>query len=97
MNLRVIAAIALLVIATALGAGLGPAAAQDGGDLNCGDPGTSHNMPVDPNNDPNNLDANNDGIGCEDASVFGGAGGVTSPSGQTTPAAPVEAQPTFTG
>jgi hypothetical protein len=46
-------------------------AGAQGVDLDCGDPGTSHNMPIDPNNDPYRLDDDNDGIGCEDGSVFG--------------------------
>jgi Excalibur calcium-binding domain len=38
-----------------------PALAQD---LNCGDPGVGSNMPASAA-DPNNLDADNDGIACE--------------------------------
>lgn len=44
-------------------------------DLDCGDEGTFHNMPVTPD-DPHGLDADGDGLGCEDASVFpGGSAG----------------------
>ena len=52
-------------------------------DLDCGDPGTTANMPV-PADDPHGLDADDDGIGCEAA--------VIAPA-----AAPVVAQPTYTG
>ena len=69
--------------------GASPSGAQT--DLDCGDPGTSHNMPVDPNNDPNGLDADHDGIGCEDGSVFG----ETPPA--AAPAEPVVEAPDFTG
>jgi hypothetical protein len=58
----------LMVAATCtLFVGLSPAGATD---LNCGDPGTSHNMPVGPD-DPHGLDGDGDGLGCEDPSVFG--------------------------
>ena len=40
-----------------------PALAQD---LNCGDPGVGSNLPASAA-DPNNLDADNDGIACETA------------------------------
>jgi hypothetical protein len=92
---------AAIVASVAIVAGLAvaiPATAQEG-DLNCGDPGTFHNMPVDPNNDPNNLDADDDGIGCEDPSVFDG--GTEAPpadtGGTAEPAEPVEEDPDFTG
>jgi hypothetical protein len=52
-------------------------------DLDCGDPGTSPGMPV-PADDPHDLDADDDGIGCEAAP--------TAPA-----AAPIVAQPTYTG
>jgi hypothetical protein len=96
MRLRMTAAIALLIAAVALGIGLAPVAAQDGGDLDCGDPGTSPNMPVDPNNDPHGLDDDDDGVGCEDPNAFGG-GTAPAPAGESEPATPVEAEPTFTG
>jgi hypothetical protein len=60
-------------------------------DLDCGDPGTSHNMPVDPNNDPNRLDADNDGLGCEDPGAFGDA------PPAAAPAVPQPGEPDFTG
>lgn len=59
---------AVLVTAAASLLMITPAAAQTG-DVDCGDPGTSPNMPIDPNNDPNGLDADHDGIGCEDDSA----------------------------
>jgi hypothetical protein len=90
---------ALLMIGTS------PSGAQ--ADLDCGDPGTSHNMPIDPNNDPNGLDADNNGIGCEDASVFGDAPAPSTdpappapepePSDTAAPAVPQPGEPTFTG
>jgi LPXTG-motif cell wall-anchored protein len=49
----------------------GPATAQE--DLNCGDPGVGVNIPLDPNNDPNDFDRDGDGIGCE----ISGADGAT--------------------
>jgi hypothetical protein len=46
-----------------------------GGDLlNCADI-TERNFAIDPNNDPNNFDGDNDGIGCE----TGALGGITEP------------------
>lgn len=63
-------------------------AAAGGDDLNCGDPGTSHNMPIDPNNDPHNLDGDDDGVGCEDPSAF--------PTTTTTTTAAVPATTTTT-
>jgi hypothetical protein len=46
-----------------------------GGDLlNCADI-TERNFAIDPNNDPNNFDGDNDGIGCE----TGAGGEVTEP------------------
>ena len=65
--------------------GASPGAAQ--ADLNCGDPGTFHNMPVPPD-DPNGLDADGNGIGCEDDSVFGGE-----PTTPPTDAPPVTEAP----
>jgi hypothetical protein len=66
------------------------AAGDDDDVLNCGDPGTSPNMPIDPANDPNNLDHDDDGIGCEDDDD-----GDDAPAAQPAPA--VEGQPDFTG
>jgi hypothetical protein len=90
---------ALLII------GVSPSGAQ--ADLDCGDPGTSHNMPIDPNNDPNGLDADNDGIGCEDASVFDGEPAPSTdpappapapePADTAAPAVPQPGEPDFTG
>jgi len=88
---------AAIAASVAIVAGLAvaiPATAQEG-DLNCGDPGTFHNMPVDPANDPNNLDADDDGIGCEDAAAFGGAAPEAPAEAPTAEA--VEAAPDFTG
>lgn len=67
------------------------AAADQSADIDCGDPGTSHNMPVGPD-DPHGLDADDDGVGCEDPSVFGGG-----PAPAAAPAEPLPAEPTFTG
>ena len=77
--------------------GASPSGAQ--ADLDCGDPGTFHNMPVDPNNDPNGLDADGNGIGCEDGSVFGDepTPPTSPPPAQASPAMPQPAEPTFTG
>jgi hypothetical protein len=80
-----------------------PSGAQED-DLNCGDPGTSLNMPVPPD-DPHGLDADGDGIGCEDPSAFANSGGsdtttttaVTPPAAAPAPAEPVEMEPSFTG
>lgn len=76
-------------------------------DLDCGDPGTSPNMSIDPNNDPHRLDDNNNGIGCEDPSVFEPEPSDPEPSAPPTPepqapsvaspAQPVERQPSYTG
>lgn len=87
------AAVAALVATAAV---IVPAAAQEGGDLDCGDPGTSHNMPIDPADDPHGLDADGDGIGCEDPAPFGGT---TEPAADdpAEPAAPVRRAPSFTG
>lgn len=86
-----------LAITAAVAVAAAPSGAQQQ-DLNCGDPGTSHNMPVGPD-DPHGLDDDNDGIGCEDPSAFG-SGGMTG-SGATPPTAPpaepVEGEPNFTG
>lgn len=87
-------------------------AGAQSGDLDCGDPGTSHNMPVPPD-DPHDLDDDGDGIGCENPDAFENGGG--SPTTQATtgpvpsapapqptptpppPADPVVADPNFTG
>ena len=55
----------MAAITTALLAGISPAGAED---LDCGDPGTSPNMSVGPD-DPNGLDRDHDGVGCEDPSA----------------------------
>ena len=84
-----------------------PALAQED-DLNCGDPGTFHNMPIEIGNDPHGLDADNDGMGCEDPSVFGEpapsepAPTEPAPSEPATdataaPVEPVVRRPSFTG
>jgi hypothetical protein len=92
---------AAIVASVAIVAGLAvaiPATAQEG-DLDCGDPGTSHNMPVEIGNDPHGLDDDQDGIGCEDPSAFDG--GTEAPpadtGGSAEPAEPVEEEPDFTG
>lgn len=79
-------------IATVLTLSASPAGAQ--GDLDCGDPGTSHNMQVGPD-DPNGLDADDDGVGCEDASVFDSAPApaTTAPAPAPAPDAPAEDAP----
>jgi hypothetical protein len=93
---RVGAAVVAAVAAVAVAFGT-PALAQEG-DLDCGDPGTSPNMTVGAE-DPNGLDADNDGIGCEEPADFGDGG--TAPAGDdggtVEPATPVEEEPTFTG
>jgi hypothetical protein len=71
----IVAAAAALSLATA------PAWAQTG-DLDCGDPGTYLNMPVPPD-DPNDLDRDGDGIGCDNPDDFG-------PDGQPVVDAPAE-------
>jgi hypothetical protein len=69
--------------------GAAPAGATD---LNCGDPGTFPNMPVEPG-DPHGLDRDGNGIGCEDDSAGGPT--VTEPPVTappvTEPAAPAPA------
>ena len=94
MQRRTTARVAGGVIGVALAVALvlaGPVVAQEG-DLDCGDPGTSPNMPVGPD-DPNDLDRDGDGIGCEDPPEFGEA-----TESDTAPAPePVVAEPTFTG
>lgn len=57
----------------------GPATAQE--DLDCGDPGVGVNIPLDPNNDPNDFDRDGDGIGCETS----GADGSTAATAQALP------------
>jgi hypothetical protein len=93
---RVVAAVVAAIAAVAVAFGA-PALAQDG-DLDCGDPGTSPNMAVGAD-DPNGLDADDDGIGCEDPAAFGDGG--TAPAGDddgmAEPASPVDGEPTFTG
>lgn len=59
-------------------------------DLDCGDPGTFHNIPVTPD-DPHGLDSDGDGLGCEDASVFPG-GSAGTPEATAPPIAPSGAQ-----
>jgi hypothetical protein len=104
---RVVAGVVAGVLAVAVLAVGAPALAQEG-DLDCGDPGTFHNMPVEIGNDPHGLDADGDGIGCEDPAAFGGAAptDTTAPladapaaddGGTAPPATPVERQPSFTG
>jgi hypothetical protein len=104
---RVVACVVAGVLAAAVLAVGAPALAQEG-DLDCGDPGTFHNMPVEPG-DPHGLDADGDGIGCEDPAAFGGgcaptdttappADALAADDGSTAPpATPVERQPSFTG
>ena len=75
----------LAVAATTAALLFAPSQAAATDDLNCGDPGTWHNMPVPVGNDPHQLDSNDDGIGCEDGSVFGPDG---QPVGATTTTAP---------
>ena len=67
----------MAAITTALLIGVAPAGAQD---LDCGDPGTSPNMSVEPG-DPHGLDRDGDGIGCEEE-----GGGSPSPAPATEPA-----------
>lgn len=103
MHVRRVIAAALGVAALTAAALVAPALGQEGGDLDCGDPGTFHNMPIEPGNDPHGLDADGDGIGCEDPAAFGGAAPEPAPEPEpeaepeSTPAAPVRGQPTFTG
>lgn len=80
---------AAVVAVVALMAGT-TAGAQEG-DLDCGDPGTSPNMPVDPG-DPHRLDDDGDGIGCEETGAPGDGSGTGA-----APAEPVVAEPQFTG
>lgn len=97
-----------LLAAATLSLTVAPASATD--DLNCGDEGTSHNMPIDPDNDPNNLDGNDDGVGCEDPSDFPTptTTATTAPPADDTPppaddnetpaaAAPIVDDPQYTG
>jgi hypothetical protein len=87
-----------LLMAAALSVGMliGPSPSGAQADLDCGDPGTSPNMPVDPNNDPHRLDDDDDGIGCEDPSASGGEPAPDAPA-EAPAAAPLPAEPTFTG
>lgn len=101
MRINKLIAAGVLLVASAAMFTVAPAGAQEG-DLNCGDPGTSHNMAVDPDNDPNNLDADNDGEGCEDPDVFDEAPSAPAPeepapAPEAPSAEPVEGSPTFTG
>lgn len=80
-------ATALLVAVTSLATAMSSTGAQEG-DLDCGDPGTHHNMPVPIDDDPHDLDRNNDGVGCEDPSVFGDT------SGSATTMSPAPTTPT---
>ncbi len=100
---RVVAGVVAGVLAVAVLAVGAPALAQEG-DLNCGDPGTFPNMPIEIGNDPHGLDADQDGIGCEDPTAFGGGGAptdtpapATDDGGTAEPATPVQRQPSFTG
>jgi hypothetical protein len=108
MHVQTRTAVATAVIAATLAGVVAlavPALAHEG-DLDCGDPGTFHNMPVQIGNDPHGLDANQDGIGCEDPAAFGGEAPSTpaepapsEPASEPTadPATPVRRAPTFTG
>lgn len=94
-GILMVAAISTLFI------GVSPIGAQD--ELNCGDPGTSHNMPVGPD-DPHGLDGNNNGIGCEDPNDFPAPAPAPAPADDPEPApdpaAPAEPQvrePDYTG
>jgi hypothetical protein len=92
---RVLAVVVAAVAAVAVAFGA-PALAQEG-DLDCGDPGTSPNMAVEAG-DPHGLDADDDGIGCEDPAAFGdGTAPAADDDGMVEPATPVEEEPTFTG
>jgi len=97
MNHTKTAAGAFVAAVASLALAASPAWAQ-AGDLDCGDPGTFHNMPVGPD-DPHRLDSNGDGIGCEDASAFGpdgqpvGTPVATDPPPVTEPAAPAPTDP----
>lgn len=103
-----IAGVVAGVLAAAVLAVGAPASAQEG-DLDCGDPGTFHNMPIEIGNDPHGLDADHDGIGCEDPTAFGDGGVPTDTTalaadapaaddgGTAEPATPVQRQPSFTG
>jgi hypothetical protein len=88
-----------MAAALSVGMLIGPSPSGAQADLDCGDPGTSHNMPVPPD-DPHGLDANDDGIGCEDPSAFGGEsapGPAPDAPAEAPAAAPQPAEPTFTG
>jgi hypothetical protein len=73
---RTLAGIVVVTVVALLVVSAGPAHAQ--GDLDCGDPGVGVAFRIDPNNDPHQLDADNDGIACEadgsDAVMAGTAG-----------------------
>ena len=70
---------------------VGPLAAQE--DLDCGDPGTSTDMPV-PADDPHDLDRDGDGLGCD---ADEGGGGTPYAPAPAPPAEAVQGEPTFTG
>jgi hypothetical protein len=90
----------VILLAVAFGSATGDAQT----DLDCGDPGTSPNMPV-AGDDEHNLDADDDGIGCENPEDFDTTTATAMPTtavppvvGGTAPAAePVVARPHFTG
>jgi hypothetical protein len=99
-NIRRAGILMVTAISAVLMIGVSPTGAQ--ADLDCGDPGTSLNMPVDPNNDPHELDANDDGVGCEDPAAFDGGGGTPTPAPgpapmPADPAEPQVREPDFTG
>jgi hypothetical protein len=83
----------ILMVAAIASASIGAASAAGAqeDDLNCGDPGTYHNMPVPPG-DPDGLDSDDDGIGCEDPSVFDQPP-ATEPPPPPPPAPPTTAAP----
>jgi hypothetical protein len=54
-------------------------------------------MPVEIGNDPHGLDADQDGVGCEDPAAFGAGAPAAEDGGTAEPAAPVLREPTFTG
>lgn len=87
--------IVVAAVAATMALTLAPASAQE--DLDCGDPGTYPDMPVEPG-DPHDLDADDDGIGCE--ANGGDGGGAPAPAPEPAPAEPADPQvrqPTYTG